>query len=232
MRPVRIALSTLLICLAGLAAAQEERREIIVTGEGVVSAQPDMAVISLGVSHEARTAGEAMERTSQAMNEVLTTLADAGIEARDIQTSSVSLSPRWDHSQRDTRPRVVGYVAANGLRVRVRDLDALGGILDNVIGSGANQMNGLSFALGDPRPAQDAARAAAVQDARAKAEVLAEAAGIELGPIRRISEGSFVSPGGGTMMRDMAMEAAVPIASGEVDTRVSVTVIFDILGEG
>ena len=227
MRLATLVLFAAVACLPTNALAEDTPREIVVTGEGSVAAAPDMAVISLGVTNEARLAGEAMERTSRSMADVLATLEKAGIALGDIQTSSVSLSPRWDHSQRDTAPRVIGYVASNALRVRVRDLDLLGGVLDSVIGSGANQMNGLSFALSDPRPVEDQARAAAVGDARQKAVVLAEAAGITLGPIRRISEGSF-GGGGPVMMQEARMGAAVPIAAGEVETRVSVTVVFDI----
>ena len=228
MRVAICALVAVLLLPVSMGLAQDDPRQIVVTGEGVVTGQPDMAVITMGVSQEARSAGEAIDRASAAMAGIMTTLAEAGIDSRDIQTASISLSPRWDHRQRDTPPSVVGYVAANTLRVRVRDLAELGGVLDRVVGSGANQMHGLAFALSDPRPAEDAARAEAVRDAQAKARVLAEAAGIELGPIRRITEGSSVAPTGGPMMREMAMEAAVPIATGEVQTRVSVTVIFDI----
>lgn len=224
---------SLLFCAALLwvpvnAHAEDVRREIIVTGEGRVSVEPDMAVLTLGVMREARTAKEAMDQTSAAVSEVLKTLVDAGIEARDMQTSAVSLAPRWDHSDRDKPPSVVGYVASNTLSIRVRDLDRLGGVLDRVIGSGANQMNGLSFTLSEPRPIEDEARVKAVQDAKAKASLLAEAAGVTLGPVQTISEGSAGGPAPIQMRREAMMASDVPIAAGEVDVRISVTLIFAI----
>ena len=216
--------------LAGAVAAEERPREIIVTGEGVVAGEPDMAVVTIGVSRDARLAGEAMAATSEAAAEVLKTVSEAGVEARDVQTSSVSLSPIWDRQKRDSPPRVAGYEASNTLSVRVRDLSRLGRLLDSVIGSGANQMHGLDFTLSDPRPAQDQARAAAVRDARAKAETLATAAGIELGPVRSSSEGGGGYSSGSMMQREAMIASEVPIATGEVETRVTVTMIFDIGG--
>ena len=162
----------LIVPLATASWGEDRAREITVTGEGSVAATPDMAVVTIGVSRQARLAGDAMAETSKAAGEVLKTVAKAGVEPRDVQTSSVSLHPRWERQQqRDTPPRVVGYQADNTLMVRVRDLDKLGSILDQVVGSGANQMHGLSFSLSNPRPVQDKARAAAVRDARAKAVI-------------------------------------------------------------
>lgn len=230
MRFAPLFLSAVLTCLPALAMAEELLRTLVVTGEGQVSVEPDMAVLNLGVSHEAMTAKAAMDATSQEVGEVLETLAAAGLEGRDVQTASVSLSPRWDHRNRDEPPRVVGYVASNTLTIRVRDLGELGGVLDRVVGSGANQMNGLSFTLAEPRPAQDQARVRAVEDALAKARLLADAAGVTLGPIRQLSEGGGRGPAPEMLQRGaMAMEASVPIATGEVDVRAMVTVVFDIL---
>ena len=229
MRLSTLILTAGLACLPLATLAEEALREIIVTGEGEVAVEPDMAVLTLGVSHDARTAKEAMDGASAGAAEVLATLEEAGIASRDIQTSSISLSPRWDHSMRDAPPKVAGYVASNTLSVRVRDLESLGGVLDSVVGSGANQMHGLSFALAEPRPAMDQARTKAVQDAVAKATLLADAAGLTLGPIRRISEASVGGPVPIQMQGRAMMEAAsVPISSGELDVRASVTVVFDI----
>ncbi|MDA8587347.1 SIMPL domain-containing protein, partial [Rhodobacteraceae bacterium] len=202
--------------------AQDNGRAIVVSGIGQVAAEPDMAVVSIGVTREALRAGDAMADTSRAVEMVLATLTDAGIEPRDVQTSSIGLSPRWDHSDRNASPRVVGYVASNALSIRVRDLAALGGLLDEVIGSGVNQMNGLSFTLANPRPTKDEARVKAVEDAIAKARLMAQAAKVTLGPIRSITEGGG-NPSVVRQFRREALSADVPIAGGEVDISATVT---------
>ena len=220
-------LAVLLICLPFALWAEDNPREIVVSGEGRVAVQPDVAVLSLGVTREARLAKDALDDTSREVAKVLEVLKRAGLAARDIQTSSVSLSPRWDRPQNNTLPRVVGYIASNTLSIRLRDLEALGGLMDQVVGSGANQMNGLSFTLADRGPVEDEARAEAVKDAVAKARLLAEAAGVTLGPVRRITEGGGQGPVAGAF-RSEAFAADVPVAAGEIDVRISVTVTFDI----
>ena len=217
----------LLLCVVALPVAAQEARTITVTGEARVSAPPDMAVLRLGVSREARGASDAMRAASEAAAAVLAQVEASGVAPRDVQTANVSLAPRWQHSQ-DTAPRVVGYVASNDLMVRVRDLERLGALMDAVVSDGANQMNGLSFAIAEPRPLEDKARTEAVADARAKATLLAEAAGVGLGAVMTISEnGGFQQPM--VMARGAMMESsAVPIAAGEMDVSAGVTVVFAI----
>lgn len=215
------------LLLAPLGAmAQDASRQIAVTATGSVAAAPDMAVVTLGVSREARTASDAMNAANEATAGILEQIGAAGIEPRDVQTSSISLYPVMD--QTDARPpQVRGYVASNDLTIRVRDLPALGGLLDTLVKSGANNLNGIGFSIADPAPLEDEARADAVEKARDRAETLARAAGVTLGPVQSIQEGSgFVSPG--PMMRGAAMEAAVPVATGELDVTVTVTVVFGI----
>jgi len=210
-----------------LAGAQQDARQIVVTASGNASAVPDMAVLRIGVRREARTAGEAMRMASEAAAKVLDQVSMAGIEPRDVQTSSISLYPVQDHSN-GRAPVIRGYVASNDLTVRVRDLDVLGGLLDSVVSEGANTMNGLSFSMAEPGSVETEARAAAVAEARARAETLAEAAGVTLGQVQTIAEGSAVTPPR-PMLRDMAtMEASVPVAEGEVDISVTVTVVYAI----
>ena len=217
----------LILCLFALPVTAEDARTITVIGEGRISAAPDMAVLRLGVSREARGASDAMRLASEAAAAVLAQVEASGIAPRDVQTANVSLSPRWQHTQ-NTAPRVVGYNASNDLTVRVRDLSSLGALMDAVVSDGANQMNGLSFAMAEPRPLQDQARQEAVADARAKATLLAEAAGVTLGPVMMISEnGSFQQPI--AMARGAMMESsAVPIAAGEMDVSATVSMIFAI----
>ncbi|MEL6748265.1 MAG: SIMPL domain-containing protein [Pseudomonadota bacterium] len=213
-----------------MATAQKMPRTISVTGTGVVDTAPDMALISLAVTHEAKTAGAAMAQVSDDMTALLARLQTLGLDGKDIQTNRLSISPVWDNRRYENgqAPRITGFVASNGLSLRVRDLGALGGILDAVITDGANEMSGLRFTVDDPKPHQDAARARAVADAMNKAQQLANAAGVTLGPLRTMSE-----HGGGRAPVMMEMAAArsadVPIAAGEVSLSVSVAMVFDIL---
>lgn len=224
---MKYVLGTLLaISLAASAAVAEETRVITTTGQGVVEAVPDMATLRMGVTHQATEAAAAMAATSQGVTAVLSRLQEAGIAVRDMQTDQLSLQPVW--SDYNATPRkITGFLATNTLTVRVRDLDTLGTMLDLVIGDGANSFNGLSFGLQDPKPAQDAARAAAVTDAMDRAQQLAAAAGVTLGPVRSISEQSgFARP----QMMEMAAARSsdVPIASGELAVTAQVNMVFTI----
>jgi uncharacterized protein YggE len=230
MRPL-LASAFALLLLALPAAAQDVPRTITVSGLGEVTAVPDMAHVTLGAQSEAATADEALSATSVAVAAALEVLTGAGIEERDIQTSGISLSPRmvWP-SDGTGSPRIDGYVASNQLTVRVRDLTKLGDVLDAVVKSGANMLGGVSFTLSEPRATEDAARRAAVEDARARAELFAAAAGVTLGDVQQISEDSFAQP----MARMMAAEASMadasppPVAPGELTVSARVQMVYAI----
>jgi uncharacterized protein YggE len=174
-------------------------------------------------------AAEAMRRNSEAMTAVLAAVAAAGVAERDVQTSSLSLSPRWEPPRpNETAPRVSGFVASNMVTVAVRDLGALGGVLDAVLDEGANTLHGLSFGVADDAELKDAARRAAVADATRKARVLAEAAGVTLGPVAEIVEGGgFGGPIANARM-EMAMDGAPPVAPGELSLQATVTMTWTI----
>ncbi len=208
--------------------AETGMRHITMTGLGQVETVPDMAVISLGVSSQARSAGEAMAETSAKVAEIIATLRNAGIAPSDIQTSRLSVSPRYDHSSTRNTPQLVGFIATNTLSVRFIDLSQLGAQLDAVMEAGANQMNGLNFQMQDAQPAQDAARVAAVEDAMRKAALYAQAAGVELGQLISLSESGAASPQPMMMEMAMARSGGVPVAEGEVTTSASVTLVYAI----
>ena len=213
-----------------MAATAEEAGQITVTGEGRSDAAPDMATISLGVTTEGKTGAEAMAANSAELAKVLANLRGAGVEDRDVQTSGLSLNPNWDYSSSGGAGRIVGYVAANQLTVRVRALDDLGRMLDAAVSDGANTLNGVSFGLSEPGPALDEARVRAVEDARARAALLAGAAGVKLGRILSIAEGGGQMPPMPMFrMEASAADAApVPVAAGEVSTLASVTIVWEI----
>ncbi|WP_457651024.1 SIMPL domain-containing protein [Profundibacter sp.] len=226
MRNVIIAL---VLLMATPVMAQESRR-IVVSGHGVVETVPDMATISMGVVSEAKTAGDALAKNTDALAAVLKQLAEAGIESRDIQTNNLSLSPRWNNggSMSKAAPEIRGFIANNTVSVRVRDLAQLGVVLDAVVQNGANSFHGLSFGLQDMAPAQNEARVAAIRDAMAKALLYATAAGVELGDVVSISDGAVRSARPVMMEADMMRSMAVPVAKGELSVTADVTVVFGI----
>jgi len=218
---------------AGPAAAQErEPGQITVSAEGRATAAPDMATVSLGAVAEAEDAAAAVQKMSAQAAGLLAALAAAGIPERDVQTSGLHLRPIWSDRYPETRERqqIEGFAAGTDVTVRVRDLDALGPVLDAVVQAGANAFSGLSFGLQEPGPLRDEARRAAVAEAAHKARLYAEAAGVSLGRILSISESDRGAP---EMMRtEMASDAgSVPIAQGELAIVARVTITYALMEE-
>ena len=207
----------------------QEAGQLTVNGEGRVTAVPDMAIVSIGATAEAETAKDAMDQTSVITSAILDRLTDAGIEMRDVQTSELSLSPIWaNRPNSDTRPGIEGYRGSNRVTVRVRDLNQLGSVLDLVLADGANQLGNLQFTVADPEPLLNEARIRAVADARARAELLADAAGVELGALISLSETGTRNPQPEMMSMARASDMAVPIAEGETELRAGVTLVYEI----
>jgi uncharacterized protein YggE len=221
--------SAVLVVPLSLSAALPALAEgtITVTGEASIPATPDMATVSLGVTTEGKTAAEAMSANSEALAGVIARLEAAGIAEQDLQTTSLSLNPNWVGYDVGQTPTISNYIAMNMLNVRVRDLAALGGVLDASIADGANTLNGITFELASPRPVQDEARKAAVADAAAKAQLYAAAAGVTLGKVISISEQQTY---GGPMPVFESAKAAldVPVATGQIALQSSVTVTYVI----
>ncbi|MBL3563007.1 SIMPL domain-containing protein [Rhodovulum sulfidophilum] len=222
--PLALAVSALVAPVAADAAP-----ELRVTGTGSATAAPDMATLRLGVGHEADTAAEAMALVSDDLGRVMAELQAAGIEARDIQTSGLNLSPVWGDRSEDKRPRITGYSAANGVTVRVRELDGLGPLLDTVIGTGANTLDGLSFGLQEPGPVMDEARRAAVAEARRKAELFASASGQSLGSlVSLVEQGANQQMPMQMKMSFESMADTMPMAEGELELDATVTMVFEL----
>jgi len=198
---------------------------VIATGTGTVEVAPDLATLSIGVTTQGDTAANALTANTAAMEAVMARLIASGIEARDMQTSNLYLSPNWTGYDTAT-PTISGFVASNSLTVQVRILDTLGAVLDASVADGANTLNGLTFGLANPGPVLDEARKEAVADARARAELLATAAGMTLGRIVLISEaeGAIVAYDG--YRADAA--APVPVAGGELGLSANVTIQYEI----
>jgi uncharacterized protein YggE len=196
---------------------------ISVSGEASVSVPPDTAQIEAGVSSAARTAREAAEANNAAMGKVLLALKAAGIEDKDVQTSRLSLQPQYAPN-RPPPNVIIGYQAGNRVTVRLRDVAKLAGVIDALVGAGANEIGGVSFTVSAASKLLDEARGQAIADARRKAEIYAAAAGVTLGTPLSISEDS--GPGAVPYRRMVA--AAAPVAQGEETLSVTVNVTWAI----
>ncbi len=208
----------------------EMKRTIAVTGVGEAVRAPDMANLTLGVEAEGATAAEALRKNSAQMEATIKSLTDAGVEKKDIQTSNLSVGARYDYSPEGRPPRIIGYQATNTVNVKLRNIDKAGNVIDKAVGVGANRLDSIWFSFADPKPIMNEARKNAVADARERAQLYAEAAGVKLGPILQISDSYTPMPGPIPVMArmDMAEAKAVPISPGESTTSSSVTVIYAI----
>lgn len=204
---------------------------ITVRGEGQATATPDMVTLRISVNHAGETASAALQGASERMGRVLGAIADAGVEGRDVQTSGVSLYPRWaDRPTGGTQSRaIVGYEAQNALSLRLRDLSRLGALLDLLVAEGADGLGGLVFGVADPDALQDAARRSAVQDALRKAALYAEAAGLGTGAVLRIDEAGTQAPAMPLLRGEAAYAPMdVPIAEGEVVFTAAVVLVIEL----
>lgn len=232
---MRLALAVAPLALLA-AAAPALAGSITIEGRGEVRAAPDMALINSGVTTQGATAREALDANTAAMSELIETLKEAGIEARDIQTSGFTVNPNYVYSEeRDENgytlpPKINGYQVANSVTVAVRNLEELGSILDKSVDVGANTINGISFSVADPSTLLDEARREAFADARAKAELYATTANATLGDLESISESQgFDAPQPYPMYARAEMASApVPVEAGEMSFSITVKVEWDL----
>lgn len=205
---------------------------IIVSGEGEATAAPDLAMLTLSVMREAKTARAALDANNDAMAAVIAAMKSAGIADRDLQTAGIQINPRYNYTNDPDgtqKAELVAYQVTNTLSVRVRDIDKTGEILDKAVTLGVNEGGGISFTNADPALVITQARKKAVSDAMAKAKTLAEAAGVSVGKVVEISEQSYApQPMPMSAKSFDSARAAVPIQAGENSYRVQVNVTFEI----
>ena len=210
---------------------------ITIDGRGEVTAAPDTAFVNSGVTTQGATAREALDANTEAMEELIAALKDAGIERRDIQTSGFSVNPNYVYSDaRDENgyslpPKINGYQVSNMVTVRVRELDSLGQILDRAVTVGANTVNGVTFSVADPSELYDKARRAAFADARRKAELYAEISGEALGELEKISESQSYNQPPQPLMEAAyarAADSAVPVEGGELTFAIIVSAEWEL----
>jgi uncharacterized protein YggE len=211
------------LLLTGIASA-----DVNVSGEGKVTYVPDLAHVTVGVSADGKTAQEAWRNNSAIVQKLFEVLKANGIDARDMQTSGLNVSPRYTHPK-DQEPVLIGYTVTYDLHVTVRKLNELGKVLDGLVENGANRQTSISFGCADPEKLLNEARLKAVADARKKAELYVTAAGASLGPVLSISDSQAIPVR--TLQYEhlaKAADAPMPIVTGEQEMTVTVTLVYAI----
>jgi uncharacterized protein YggE len=205
-----------------------------VNGEGKAMAVPDVAILSLGVEAQALTVAQAQADAAGAMDKVMKALTDNGVQEKDIQTQQFSIYPiiRW--IEEENREEIIGYRVSNTVTAKIRAIDKAGVIIDAVAEAGGDftRINDISFAVDDPTPYLKEAREKAVKDAAARAKELAEAAGIKLGKLIYISEGSVYIPSP-VRYESYAKEVpaptpVTPVSPGEMEIKLNVQMVYEI----
>lgn len=212
-----------------------QQEGIWVSGQGKVFAEPDIAILRLGIEAQATTVVEAKTQADEAMDKVQTAMKENGVADKDIQTQYFSIYrvTRWDRD--DEKEVVIGYRVTNMVTAKIRDIDKVGAIIDavTIAGGDLTRIDNISFTVDDPSDYYEEARKEAMVEAKAKAEQLAELAGVTLGKPTFISEGVQVPP----IQRSAVMvEEAVPapmeigttINPGELEITLTVQVVYDI----
>lgn len=212
----------------------EDVRLITVTGQGLVTAAPDTAIVRFGVTADADEPEAALEASSRQVRQVFQRLDELGVPRADIQTSTVRLYPvREQPEQPDDEATITGYRATNTLSVTIDQVEKAGELLAQVVGVGANQIQGIEFQLSDRDDLLAQARAEAIADAEEAAEQFARAAGASVGAVVRITDQSASGPGVPVARAETTDASAVPLAPGDQRVQVNVQVSFELLpGQG
>jgi uncharacterized protein len=199
-------------------------RTITVTGMGAVTVVPNRAAFSFGVTTQGRTAAAALAENGAEMRKVIAALKDAGIAGADVQTQSVSLSPRYSNDGET----ILGYTASNSVSATAKDINRAGSIVDAAVAAGANQVSGPSLTRADTAALYRQALKAAIGDARAKAFAIAAASHARLGAVRSVVEGSTAPVPVPLAAKAAAPTEATPVQPGTQQVDATVTVEFAI----
>jgi uncharacterized protein YggE len=206
-------------------------RWIEVSGEGMVSAAPDFARVTLGVTTTGRDAREATAANAKSANALVALIKSEGVAPADIQTSNLSISPTFSQpaTGQGGAATINGYSVSNNVTVTVRDISHLGALLDKAVAAGANSIYGIGYGENDPSALLDTARPLAVADARRKAEIYANAAGAKVGRLMELTEEGGARPPV-AFARAYAQNAAAPtpIEAGEGKLTVAITARFEL----
>lgn len=212
----------------GVGSGDKDSPSITARGIGQVTGIPDTVVVTLGVESQGEQAAEALAANNQRTSAIIEILEQAGVAEEDIRTSQFSIFPRYDNEGRS----ITGYTVTNLLTARVSDSADAGALIDAAAAAAGNdvRVQSVQFEIDDKGSLYADARADAVAQARAQAEQLADAAGVDLGGVRSIVESSTASPPFPFPMArtDAFAESGVPLAPGSEQLTLEVEVIYDI----
>ena len=211
-----------------------QQEGIWVSGKGEVTVTPDIATLRLGITAQDASVATAQSQAAEAMDEVMTALTDNGVAKKDIQTQRFSISQvtKWDRVKEEQI--VIGYRVTNMVVAKIREIDKTGSIIDAVAAAGGDltRIDNIGFSVDDPSDYYEEARQKAMTDAKAKAEQLAELAGVTLGKPTYISEG-ISYPTYPRAVYEMVPAAPpmpeTPISPGEMEITLTVQVAYSIL---
>jgi len=204
--------------------------KLMVSGNGKASVTPDIVTVVLGVQTRNESAAAAVAKNAQHMTETIEALKVAGVKEEDIKTSRFSIYPTRDWIDGKRSEKVI-FEVSNQVTFTIdlcEDSD-VGAVLDVAVGAGTNTVNSVTFGLEDPAPAQQEALKDAVADGMAKANTIAEAAGVELGMILTISEGGFAPLSVDTRLAFAEAASGTPIVPGDVEISASVSMTYEIV---
>lgn len=206
-------------------------RTITTVGSASVAIAPDVVNIIVGVATDGETAATALSENAQIMTSVNEAIEELGVEANDVQTNQIAVTPLYETVVDDEGRRsqkLVGYRASNRVRIAMRDVGGVGEALDALAEAGSTTISGLSFDVSDPEAALDQARRDAIADARRKAEQMAEETDVDLGDVVSIAEREAGAGGPSFAPSTRALSEATPIAPGETEVAASVVVVWSI----
>ena len=201
-----------------------------VSAQAEASRAPDVASLSTGVVTRAADANAALRANAEQMAKVMAAIREAGIAEKDTQTTGINVNPDYQYADNQP-PKITGYQASNNVSIKVRDVSKLGRVLDALVASGANQVNGPSFEIDEPEAVYDEARRAALEKARQRADMYAKSLDMRVKRIVSISEGGGFQPPRPMMMKAMAMDAreqSSPVSPGETTLSANLDVVFEL----
>jgi uncharacterized protein YggE len=205
-------------------------REITVDGTGKVTAQPNIAQITVGVQTGTQSsATAAMNLLTQKFNAVVASVKSQGIKDEDINTTNFSVNPSYDYS--NGQQTLKGFEATESITIKVRKLDSVGTVISQATSQGANQVGGINFTVDDPNALQLAAQQNAIKDAKSKAEQLTKTLGVGLGRVKSFNTTSNNVPRPfemNSLSAPVAKDAGgaapeVPVGSQDITSSVTIT---------
>jgi uncharacterized protein YggE len=206
---------------------------LIVNGNAQILAAPDEATVRLGIVRQSPNAQAAQEQANGVAKEILGAIGKLGVPPSQIQTARLILSPVYAPRSPDSRDaaRIVAYNATNSVAIRLDNLSLVGSVIDAGLKAGANQLEGVQFGLRNDLPSRQDALKQAIQEARSKAQVMADALRVNLVEVIEVVEGGVsVVPFAAQAVeaRFAAADSVTPVSPGEIQVHANVTIRYRI----